>query len=189
MGFAIPAAMAAKVVKPDIPAVAIIGDGDFLMSAHEMATCVMQNLPVIFLVLNNQGFISIRDGQEALFERQMAAEFSMVGSADEKPYSPDFLAMAKSFGIGFAERAATMADLAKVFGNALAYGGPALIEVPIARDPALAGAEASGWWDFPPTPDAASEIQADYAAGRAAQQHLGAHTDGVELKEPLGIYG
>ena len=60
MGFAVPAAMASAIVRPDTPVVAIVGDGDFLMSAHELATCAMQGLPIIILVLNNAGFISMR---------------------------------------------------------------------------------------------------------------------------------
>ncbi|MEO1179111.1 MAG: thiamine pyrophosphate-binding protein, partial [Pseudomonadota bacterium] len=80
MGFAVPAAMASAIVRPGTPAVAIVGDGDFLMSAQELATCVMQGLPVIILVLNNSGYISIRDGQNAIFGRSVASEFPPMGA-------------------------------------------------------------------------------------------------------------
>ncbi|NGO55673.1 thiamine pyrophosphate-binding protein [Allomesorhizobium camelthorni] len=187
MGFAVPAAMASKVVRPDVPAVAIVGDGDFLMSAHELATCVMQNLPIIVLVLNNQGFLSIRDGQKALFGREMASEFYVRGS--EKAYSPDFVTLARSFGLDFAERALDLPCLERLMRNAVTHNGPALIEVQVTRDPSFAGAEPSGWWDFPPMPTASAEILIDYEFGRAAQQHLGSDTCSVELRQPLGIYG
>jgi len=188
MGFALPAAMASKVVQPDLPAVAIIGDGDFLMSAHELATCVMQNLSVIVLVLNNEGFLSIRDGQNALFERETGSSFTQK-DAEAAPYSADLVAMAKSFGLDFARKATTMAELETALRDAGSHQGPVLIEVPITKDPALAGAEGTGWWDFPPSPTASQEIWQDYAAGRAAQQHLGQATDKAPLQPPLGIYG
>ena len=188
MGFAVPAAMASKVVNPDLPAVAILGDGDLLMSVHELATCVMQSLPIIVFVLNNRGFVSIKDGQDVLFDRQTAASFDHVGKNAE-PYSPDFVGLARSFGFSFARQASNAEDLQAHLRDALSDGGPALIEVPITRDPAFAGAQGTGWWDFPPADDASAEIWEDYRNGRAAQQHLGQNTEGVVLHEPLGIYG
>ncbi len=188
MGFALPAAMAASLVRPEVPALAILGDGDFLMSAHELATCVMQGLPVILLVLNNSGFLSIRDGQDAIFGRNTAAEFrSLDGSG--RTYSPDFVSLARSFGIEEATRISSLDQLGPLVERAMACGGPALIEVPITRDAALAGAEPAGWWDFPPAPSAATAIKDDYRFGRAAQQHLGADVSAEALRAPLGIYG
>lgn len=189
MGFAVPAAMAAKIVNPDVPAVAIVGDGDFMMSIHEMATCMMQNLPVIFLVLNNAGFISIRDGQDAIFGRNTGAEFVMSKSDSKTSYSPDFVAMARSFGMSVATRVESWKDLGHALKTALSSNEPALIEVPITRDAARSGAEPAGWWDFPHAPNAIDQVKDDYAAGRSAQQHLGADTTDIVLQEPLGIYG
>ncbi len=188
MGFALPAAMASKVVNPDVPAVAILGDGDFLMSSHELATCVMQNLPIIVFLLNNRGFLSIKDGQDILFDRQTGSSFDYRVAGNE-PYTPDFPTMARSYGFSFARQANDRDTLEQLVRDALADGGPALIEVPITRDPAFAGAEGTGWWDFPPAADASPEIWEDYRSGRAAQQHLGQNTDDVTLRDPLGIYG
>ncbi|WP_166486156.1 hypothetical protein [Jannaschia sp. CCS1] len=50
-----------------------------------------------------------------------------------------------------------------------------MIEVSVTRNPALAGAEGVGWWDFPHAPDTMAEIQDDYRYGRAAQ-HRDANT-------------
>src|SRR2546428_308736 len=72
MGFALPAAIGAKLAKPDIPVVCIIGDGDFMMSVQELAVCAMYDIPVVFLILNNSGYISIRDGQNNLIGRPIA---------------------------------------------------------------------------------------------------------------------
>ncbi len=188
MGFAVPAAMASAIVRPDAPVVAILGDGDFLMSAHELATCAMQGLPVIILVLNNAGFISIRDGQDAIFGRNVASEFPSSSPAGAG-YSPDFAALARSFHIDTCVQIKALDDIEHAVKRALASQGPALIEVPITRDPTLAGAEGAGWWDFPHTGDAAREIRTDYRYGRAAQQHLGADVSEAEQHPPLGIYG
>ena len=76
MGFALPAAIGAKLAKPDTPVVCIIGDGDFMMCVQELAVCAMYNIPVVFLVLNNSGYISIRDGQNYLIGRQIGSEFN-----------------------------------------------------------------------------------------------------------------
>jgi len=52
MGFALPAAIGAKLAKPDVPVVCIIGDGDFMMSVQELAVCAMYDIPVVFFVVN-----------------------------------------------------------------------------------------------------------------------------------------
>ena len=189
MGFAAPAAMASAIVEPGRPVVAIVGDGDMLMSVHELATCAMLQLPVICLVLNNKGFMSIRDGQDALFGRNCIAEFRRKNGGRDHRYSADFKALAHSFGVDFAERAETREDVGRLVRRAMAQPGPALIEAPITQDAAISGAEPSGWWDFPPGPRAKAEVVADYQAGQAAQQHLGADTSDVTLVDPLGIYG
>ena len=53
MGFALPAALAAKVVHPRRPVVVVVGDGDFLMTAQELATAVQHGLDVVVLVVDN----------------------------------------------------------------------------------------------------------------------------------------
>jgi hypothetical protein len=95
MGFALPAAIGAKVAKPDVPVVCIIGDGDFMMCVQELAVCVMYDIPVVFLILNNSGYISIRDGQNYLIGRQIGSEFNRH-AGDGQPYSVDFAALPKS---------------------------------------------------------------------------------------------
>ena len=189
MGLAAPAAMAAKLAHPDVPVVCIVGDGDMLMSVHELATCVMNDLGVVFLVLNNSGYMSIRDGQDALMGRNIGAGFRLMKAGAAAPYSADFAGLGRSFGLELAERVQDFDRLAAVLERALDHRGPALVEGPITTDPALAGAEPAGWWDFPPGPRAGREILEDYRAGRAAQQHLDLDTDNVELRPPLGIYG
>jgi acetolactate synthase-1/2/3 large subunit len=187
MGFALPAAIGAKLAKRDTPVVCIIGDGDFMMCVQELALCAMYDIPVVFLVLNNSGYISIRDGQNYLIGRQTGSEFSHQ-NGDSRPYSVDFVALAKSFGFEVAAKVQSAGDIGSTIKRALDSDAPALVEVPITRDVSIAAAEVVGWWDFPVLPTAPDAAKADYKTGYAAEQHQGAKVD-VELIEPVSATG
>jgi acetolactate synthase I/II/III large subunit len=187
MGFALPAAIGAKLAKPDAPVVCIIGDGDFMMSVQELAVCAMNNIPVTFLILNNSGYISIRDGQNHLMGRQIGSEFNRH-TTDDRPYSVDFVALAKSFGFELAAKPQTADEIGPSIKRALDSNAPSLIEVPITRDASIAAAEVVGWWDFPVLATAPDAIRADYSAGYAAEQHLGSAKDAT-LAKPVSTSG
>ena len=187
MGFALPAAIGAKLAKPDTPVVCIIGDGDFMMCVQELAVCVMHNIPVVFLILNNSGYISIRDGQNNLMGRQIGSEFNHH-NGDGRPYSVDFVSLAKSFGFEVATKVQAVDDIGSTIRRALDSNAPAVIEVPITRDASVAAAEVVGWWDFPVLPTASDTVKADYKAGYAAEQHRWSTSD-VELTEPVSATG
>lgn len=167
MGWAVPAAMGAKLACPDRQVVAIVGDGDFMMSLPEMGTAVMNGINVVFLVLNNQGYMSIRGGQRKFMGRHVASEFNRHAGNGE-PYSADITATAKAFGLE-AWRVEKDEDLEKTLKAALDCGGPALVEVIVSRD--AAGPFATGWWDFP-SPAYYEKEQAGYAEMRALEQML-----------------
>ncbi len=166
MGWAVPAAMGAKLAKPDTPVVCVLGDGDFLMSIQELAGCVTNNIPVVFLVQNNSGYMSIRGGQRKLMDRHIGSEFNRP---DGTPYSPDFLEIAKAFGLE-AWRADTGEGVAKALQEAFASGRPAVVEAITARD--AGGPFVPGWWDFPSPAYITDERQDTYSAERADEQHL-----------------
>jgi acetolactate synthase I/II/III large subunit len=187
MGFALPAAIGAKLAKPDTPVVCIIGDGDFMMCVQELAVCAMHNIPVVFLVLNNSGYISIRDGQNHLMGRQIGSEFEQYNGSG-RPYSVDFPSLARSFGFGVATKVEAVHDIGSSIKRALDSGEPAVVEVPITRDASIAAAEVVGWWDFPVLPTASKAVKADYKAGYAAEQHLKS-SNGGELAEPVSATG
>lgn len=187
MGFALPAAIGAKLAKPDVPVVCIIGDGDFMMSVQELAICAMYDVPVVFLVLNNCGYISIRDGQNHLMGRQIGSEFAQH-YRNGQTYSVDFPALAKSFGFEEAVKVQAAENIGPAITRALDSGAPALVEVPITRDVSVAAAEVVGWWDFPVLPTASAAVKADYRAGYAAEQHRSTTSD-VELTEPVSATG
>ena len=89
MGYGIPAAIAAKAVHPDRPAIAFAGDGCFMMACQELATAVQFDLPIIVVLADNGMLGTIRMHQE----RQFPGRISGTSLAN-----PDFVALARSFG-------------------------------------------------------------------------------------------
>jgi acetolactate synthase-1/2/3 large subunit len=139
MGFGVAGALGARLAAPGRPVVAVVGDGGFLMLPSAVATAVQYDLPAVWLVWNNGGFISIRDQQRAYFGRDYATSF---------PRPCDFAAMARSMGAD-GMRVSTPADLGAALKAALDSGRPTVIDVPVDAEipqPAV------GTWDLPPLP-------------------------------------
>ncbi len=147
MGFATSGILGAKLAAPDRPCVAVVGDGSFLMTPHALATAVEYDIPAVWVVWNNQGFCSIRDIQHGMFAgRELATSFQNDGS--RAPYSPDYAALAKSFGV--ASHTVTHAgEVEDAIATAIKANRPYLIEVPVAREIRPIG---TGSWDLPPLP-------------------------------------
>jgi acetolactate synthase-1/2/3 large subunit len=164
MGFTLPAAIGAQLAQPDAQVLAVCGDGDFLQTMQELATAAMLGTPVCTVVLDNSGWISIKGGQQAHFGRTAITDFQRDG----EPYSPDFAAVARAFGI-HAERAERPDEVRPAVERALASGGPSLVHVPVERDLATAGPDKTGWWDVP-VPEG-RPAYADQLRGRAEEQH------------------
>ena len=164
MGFTLPAAIGAQLARPDAQVLAICGDGDFLQTMQELATAAMLGTPVCTVVLDNSGWISIKGGQQAHFGRTAATDFLRDGA----PYSPDFAAIGRAFGI-HAEAATEPAEVATAVARALATGGPSLVHIPVERDLTVAGPDKTGWWDVP-VPEGRPAYD-DQAKGRREQQH------------------
>ena len=167
MGWAYPAALGAKLACPDQQVVAILGDGDFMMCAPEMGVAVMHNIPVVAMVQNNSGYMSIRGGQRKFMGRHVGSEFNTDGGNGE-PYTAEITEMAKSFGM-HAVRVTESKNLRAALEEALALGKPALIEVITSRD--AAGPFTPGWWDFP-SPAYYEKEQEAYAEMRVKEQHM-----------------
>ncbi|EJM69351.1 thiamine pyrophosphate-dependent enzyme, probable carboxylase/decarboxylase/carboligase [Pseudomonas sp. GM49] len=129
VGWAVPAAIGAKLAMPARQVVCAVSDGDFLQSMQEMAVCVMHSLPVVFLVFNNSGSESLSDVQVSLARQPRAGEFNLP---DGKPYSPDFAAIARNFGLE-AWRVEHASQLNPAFIKALNSKGPSLVEIITAR--------------------------------------------------------
>ena len=166
MGWTVPAALGAKLAAPDCQVVGLVGDGDFLMTAQELATAVQYDIPAVYVVANNVGWIAIRDLQAAVYgeERAIGAEFLKEG----EPVSPDLTALARAFGC-YAERVSAPDEVRPALERAFAAGGPAVVEVTVERTYPLSGSPAVGWWDVP-VPTYLAEQRARYERERAEEQ-------------------
>ena len=117
MGYGVPAAVMAKRQQPGRIAVALAGDGDFMMNGQEFATAVQYDCPVIVILLDNGMYGTIRMHQEREFPGRV------IGTALR---NPDFEAMARAFG-GHGERVERTEEFAPAFERALASGLPAIL--------------------------------------------------------------
>ena len=148
MGFCVPGTIGAKLAFPHKKVVGVMGDGDFLMTCQELATAVQYNIPVVYCLLNNYGWLSIRDLQIHHYgiDRQIATEF--IQEETRNPYNPDFVKMAESFG-AYAERINNPEDIQEALKRAFDSGKPAVLEIITAtKFPESEGALA-GWAEFP----------------------------------------
>jgi acetolactate synthase-1/2/3 large subunit len=130
MGYGVPAAIAAKSLYPDRTVVAFAGDGCFMMSSSEIATAMQYELPVIFVVVNNSQYGTIRMHQERHYPNRVHG----TGLTN-----PDFVAFAKSFG-AYGESVERTEDFMPAFRRAQESGLPALIEVRMIQDASTPGA-------------------------------------------------
>jgi acetolactate synthase-1/2/3 large subunit len=124
MGYGVPAAVAAKVVHPDRVVVSFSGDGCFLMNGQELATAAQYKLPVLFIVVNNGMYGTIRMHQEREYPARVYA------TALE---NPDFAALARAYGL-HGEKVDSTAAFEAAFERALGSGKPALLELRIDPD-------------------------------------------------------
>lgn len=121
MGYGVPAAVAAQLVFPARRVVCFAGDGCFLMNGQELATAVRYRLPIVFLVVNNGMFGTIRMHQEREYPgRTVGTQLT----------NPDFALYAQAFGAA-GETVRRTADFAPALARALAHDGPSLIELQI----------------------------------------------------------
>jgi acetolactate synthase-1/2/3 large subunit len=121
MGYGTPAAVAAKLVFPERPVVCFAGDGCFLMNGQELATAVHYNLKILFLVVANDMFGTIRMHQERNFPGRVSGT-DLV--------NPDFAALAHAYGAK-GERVASDEEFPAAFERCQAHDGPSLIELRI----------------------------------------------------------
>ena len=148
MGFGMAGALGARLAAPDRPVAAVVGDGCFLMLPSVVATAVQYDLPVVWLVWNNGGYISIRDQQRGYFGAGRELATSFRHDADGEPYCADYAAMARSMGAQ-GIRVDDPADLADALKTALGSGLPTVIDVAVDAE---AAQPAAATWLLPPLP-------------------------------------
>ena len=124
MGFALPAAIGAKVGAPERTVVAVIGDGGFQMTLQEMGTIMQSNIDVKILILNNEFLGMVRQWQELFHERR----YSFVNIT-----SPDYVQVAKGYSISgqkVSQREALRSGLQEM----LSHKGSYLLEVMVTKE-------------------------------------------------------
>ncbi|MDV3277259.1 MAG: thiamine pyrophosphate-binding protein [Nitrososphaerales archaeon] len=142
MGFGLPAAMGAKLARPDRQVVDVDGDGAFLFRVGELSTCVQYDIPVLAVVCNNRGFISVKDSQAHMFNRSFVVDFKKPNG---ELYSPDYAKVAEAFGC-FGTRITKREEVKDAVKKALSSGKPAVIDAVIARDFPKTGTKHYGFW-------------------------------------------
>ena len=140
MGFGLPAAMGAKVARPEAIVVDIDGDGSILMNIQEFATCKTENIPVKVLLLNNQHLGMVVQWEDRFFKGNRAHTYlgpvhhpEAAGQGDGiSPGSryPDFVAIATGFGWQ-AETISQKADLVPALERLINAEGPAILDVQV----------------------------------------------------------
>ncbi len=121
MGYGVPAAVAAKAVHPERVVVSWNGDGCFLMNGQELATAVQYGLAIVFIVIDNAMYGTIRMHQERDYPARVYGT-DLV--------NPDFAALARAYG-AHGETVQRTDEFAPAFERALAAGRPALLHVKI----------------------------------------------------------
>ncbi len=120
MGFAVPCAIAAKLVHPGRNVITVNGDGGFLMNCQELETAVRLRTPVVNIVWENRQFGSIVWKQDKKFGRHFGTEFQ----------NPDFVKLADSFGMA-AWRCEAVGDFSGYLRQAMSLQVPSVIVLPI----------------------------------------------------------
>jgi acetolactate synthase-1/2/3 large subunit len=129
MGFAVPAAMGAKLGRPDVAVWAIDGDGSFQMTNQELATCAIENIPIKVAVINNGSLGMVRQWQNLFY----SARYSQTDLGTHSRI-PDFVKLAEALGcVGL--RCETESDVDKVIEQAMEIDDrPVVIDFVVGKD-------------------------------------------------------
>ncbi len=120
MGFALPAAVAAKLVHPERKVVAVSGDGGFLMNCQELETARRLGLAIVNVIFRDGGYNLIQWKQQAQLGRESGVTFG----------NPDFVALAGAFGVkGY--HVGSARELGPVLADALTQPGTSIVDVPV----------------------------------------------------------
>ena len=124
MGFALPAAIGAKMGAPDRQVVAVIGDGGYQMTIQELGTIFQTGVAVKILVLNNEYLGMVRQWQQLFFDRRYAST---------EMTNPDFVTIAKGYHIP-AQKVTERKDLEAAIEEMINAEGPYFLEVAVEKE-------------------------------------------------------
>lgn len=124
MGFALPAAIGAKIGMPDRVVFAVAGDGGFQMTIQELGTIEQYNLDIKVIVLNNNFLGMVRQWQEMFFEKR----YSFTAMRN-----PDFVGIAKAYGVA-SQKVTARDQLKGAIQGMLDHKGPYVLEVVVGKE-------------------------------------------------------
>ena len=140
MGFGASALLGGKLAAPDKVVITLVGDGGFGVNPSSLATAVEQDIPVIWIVMNNSAFGTIAGLEYSNYKTKFGTVFT---TPDGKPYSPNWAEVAKAYGVD-----AIRIDSAEAFKpaleQALASNRPFLLDVPMEN----IGVPTPGCWNI-----------------------------------------
>ena len=105
MGYGLPGAIGAKIGNPDTPVISVSGDGGMQMNIQELATAVLEELPIICCIFNNEYLGMVRQWQKLFYGKRCAMTNLKAGALSRRTdgqeypeYTPDFIRLAESYG-------------------------------------------------------------------------------------------
>lgn len=119
LGSSFPAAIGAKVARPDVPSVCVIGDAGVMFTIQELMTAVQEQIAVIVMIFNDRGYGVERHHQDHIYGRQSAVDI----------LPPDFVALANAFGAQ-GIYVDDLAEVGSVLESVLDAQGPVVLEIP-----------------------------------------------------------
>ena len=127
LGFAFPTGLGVKVARPDLPVIAVCGDGGFMYCAGELAAAVQHGIPLVAIVFNNDAYGNVRKMQIRDYDERVIAS-DLV--------NPDFVKLGEAFGAN-AFRAETESQLREALRYGFKSDLPTLIDVPMGDTPSF----------------------------------------------------
>ena len=127
LGYAFPTGLGVKVAKPDLPVIAICGDGGFMYCAGELAAAVQHGIPLVTIIFNNDAYGNVRKMQIRDYDERVIAS-DLV--------NPDFVKLGEAFGAN-AFRAETERQLREAMRYGFKSDAPTIIEVPMGDTPSF----------------------------------------------------
>jgi acetolactate synthase I/II/III large subunit len=120
MGYGIPAAIGAKAARPDATVVCVDGDGCFQMTSQELATAVLEDLPIVTVIVNN-GYLGMVQQWQTMFFDERHSHVHLTHAV------PDYAALARAYG-GLGFTASDEDELETALAEALASGQTAVVD-------------------------------------------------------------
>ncbi len=133
MGFGPPAAIGAKIARPDRVVISLVGDGGFGQNPAALATAVEQGLAIIWLVMNNNAYGTIAGLQKAAYGLTHGTLFPVAKTGWDSQ-KPNYAEIARAYGCE-GERLTSAAELGPALRRALASGRPYVLDVPMKNNP------------------------------------------------------